>query len=59
MALEGEKLAILQARKLAKYYGRYLPQRQAFTVAMQQAETYAACVELVNNWFDVCAEGLL
>jgi len=39
--LGSEKFAVLQARKLAKYYARHLSTRAAFKAACQTSETIA------------------
>ncbi len=49
--LESEKRAILQARKLAKYYGRSLTNRLEFTIAMQQITTKKECLQLLKKYF--------
>jgi tRNA-dihydrouridine synthase B len=49
--LQDEKLAILQSRRLAKYYGRPLTQRKEFTISMQQAESRNEAERLIKEYF--------
>ena len=46
---EGEKTAVLQSRKLAKYYARQLPNKHAFIDAMQQATTFQAALNIIQS----------
>ena len=50
--LESEKLAILQSRKLAKYYSRDLPNRTEFVLAMQQACDFRTVQTLVKQHYN-------
>jgi len=50
--LGNEKFAILEARKLAKYYAKSLPARLEFTVAANQCETFNALNELCFRYFE-------
>lgn len=49
--LESARLAALQSRKLAKYYGRCLPNTLEFTIAMQQVTTEDHCLHLIEEYF--------
>lgn len=49
--LASEKLAVLQARKMAKYYARSLKQRSAFCAAMHQCEDLAHFQRLCRQYF--------
>lgn len=49
--LDGEKLAILQSRKLAKYYARFLPKRTEFVEASQIAEQQQQQIALIDQYF--------
>lgn len=49
--LEGEKNALLQSRKLGKYYARDYFDRIAFLQAMGQVKTYNGLAEIVKNYF--------
>ena len=49
--LGNEKFAILQARKLAKYYARPLPERMNFSLAVNQCETLKELGELCSRYF--------
>jgi tRNA-dihydrouridine synthase B len=55
VALESERLAILQSRKLAKYYARDLPGRTAFVEKAQQAITLSSLLQLIDDFFGVTA----
>lgn len=46
--LDSPKLGVLQARKLAKYYGRGLAQRDAFTQAIQKATSYQQLEKIIK-----------
>ncbi|MFN7097555.1 MAG: tRNA dihydrouridine synthase [Gammaproteobacteria bacterium] len=50
--LESEKLAILQARKFAKYYARGLPERTEFTTAINACHHMADLKSLVVQHFN-------
>lgn len=52
--LENEKLALLQARKFAKYYARDFPGRLEFVIAMQTASTYQDASRLIQAFFTDC-----
>lgn len=47
--LENEKLAVLQSRKLAKYYSRYWPDRKAFVLQVQQATQLQTVIDLSHQ----------
>lgn len=49
--MQGEKFAILQARKFAKYYARSLPQRYEFAAAVNRCETFADLKILCAKYF--------
>lgn len=49
--LQDEKLAILQSRRLAKYYGRSLENRKEFTIAMQNASSRQEAEQLILQYF--------
>ena len=49
--LGNETFAILQARKLAKYYARSLPERIAFMEKMNSCETLVQCREVCIRYF--------
>ena len=49
--LASEKLAILQARKFAKYYGRELVDRSEFCVKINKCETLLKLKETTINYF--------
>lgn len=51
MALENEKLAILQSRKLAKYYARTLENRSEFVINMQQANTFTEAQQHIADYY--------
>jgi tRNA-dihydrouridine synthase B len=48
---EREKFAILQARSIAKYYARKLPNRAEFCLAMNGCESYADFEKIVHDFF--------
>jgi tRNA-dihydrouridine synthase B len=49
--LENEKFALLQSRKLAKYYARRLLQRTEFCAAVNQCENLADLSQIIPNFF--------
>ncbi|GAB4393798.1 MAG: tRNA-dihydrouridine synthase family protein [Gammaproteobacteria bacterium] len=49
--MESDKTTTLQARKLAKYYARYLPQRQAFVLAAQSCDNLNELYNLIEKYF--------
>ncbi len=49
LALENEKLAILQARKLAKYYSKYFPNRTQFVTRAQEVTSYEAILDCIHQ----------
>lgn len=49
--LKSEKLAILQARKFAKYYGRGIEQRTAFCEEMNVCESLLCLKEICKKYF--------
>ncbi len=49
--LEYEKFAVLQARKLAKYYARALPKRTEFCAEMNDCESLERLQELCRKYF--------
>jgi tRNA-dihydrouridine synthase B len=49
--LGSEKLAILQARKFAKYYARELPNRMEFNHAVNECVTLTVLQDLCKNYF--------
>lgn len=49
--LENERLAVLQARKLAKYYARNVNNKKGFIIAMQQATTRAKMLDTIHHYF--------
>lgn len=49
--LNSEKLAILQARKFAKYYARRIPTKNQFVEAMNFCENYEVLQRIVNDFF--------
>lgn len=51
--LGNEKFALLQARKLAKYYARPLSERMQFTEVVNQSETLTELRELCTRYFGV------
>lgn len=59
MDLENEKLAVLQARKFAKYYARELPHRTEFVTAIQKATSYQDANKQINVFFTVKASATL
>lgn len=50
MQLENEKLAVLQSRKLAKYYSRGFPNQKDFVLPIQTAETFAEIEEVILDY---------
>lgn len=48
--LKSEKFAILQARKFAKYYARYLPNRPAFIEAINTCEDLSAFSTICQSY---------
>lgn len=48
---EGDKLAVLQSRKLAKYYARTLPNRSEFVEAVQSIDSKDKVIELIKKTF--------
>jgi tRNA-dihydrouridine synthase B len=50
--LENEKFAILQARKLAKYYARRLPMKTEFIDAINVCETHLTFKNLCEKFFN-------
>lgn len=51
MALEGEKIALLQSRKLGKYYSRHRFDQNDFISTMAQVGVYAELESLVGKHF--------
>jgi len=51
MQIEGEKTAVLQGRKCAKYYARYIENRNTFVKKAQQANTFSETEALVQTYF--------
>lgn len=50
--LKNDKFAILQARKMSKYYARgYLDNKAEFCAAINQADTMDAFIQLTENFF--------
>lgn len=49
--MDGEKLAILQSRKLAKYYARQMPRAKQFVEGSQRAETLSEVQQLIQDFF--------
>lgn len=49
--LENDKLAVLQARKLAKYYGQHIMQCTEFVNEIQQAESLLQVIAIVRQYF--------
>jgi tRNA-dihydrouridine synthase B len=49
--LGGEKFAIMQARKFAKYYARHLPRRAEFHAAISQCEDAAGFDAICRQYF--------
>ena len=51
MGLEGEAVAVMQARRFAKYYARDLPSVKSFTEQVNTAVTYADLQAIVDEYF--------
>jgi tRNA-dihydrouridine synthase B len=51
--LENEKFALLQARKLAKYYARRLPAPTEFCDAINHCDSLTGLAREVNNYFSM------
>ncbi len=49
--LDSEKLAVLQSRKLAKYYARELLDKKGFIMAMQAAESRRQIEQIISHFF--------
>ncbi len=50
--LDNEKFAILEARKLAKYYARTLPHHAAFCEAMNTCSHYEELIKVTHHFFN-------
>lgn len=48
---EGDKLAVLQSRKLAKYYARTLPNKTQFVEAVQSIDSKDKVIEFIRQTF--------
>lgn len=51
LLLQNEKQAILQARKIAKYYARSLPNREQWMMAVNQCISLDHLQQLISIWF--------
>jgi tRNA-dihydrouridine synthase B len=49
--LQNEKFAVIQARKLAKYYARPLKNRAAFCAVINECESRQALAAAIQQWF--------